>query len=356
MMPTPLHGSYVPEDVTFLLRLTQMDSTEVEEKERLIQSGKKHYSQMISVEKPPSPEHQTLFEHALAEGALRLATEVQTLALALKQRRPNRPIVLVSFVRAGIPLGVLLVRALRDLGIDSTHYGISIIRDKGIDIAALNTIRAQHDFDDLVYVDGWVGKGAIHSELERSLQHFYPHTPIPFVVLADPTGKAWLAASGEDWLIPFSILGATVSGLISRSILSTDGDWHQCLYYQHLEPYDRTQYLIETVDAVRKTLGTNLTLHWPDTLRADLHTQSQNTLRFIQTQYTITNLNRIKTGIAEATRAVLRRVPERILVQTPDDPHLQILKHLAKNYTIPFEVLGQDIAPYRAITIIKKAI
>lgn len=356
MIPTPLHGSYRPEDVTFLLRLTQMASTEVQEKERLIQSGQKHYSQMISVESAPSPEHQALFEQALDQGALRLATEVQVLALALKQRRPNRPIVLVSFVRAGIPLGVLLLRALRDLGVESAHYGISIIRDKGIDLAALNWIKARHDIHDLVYVDGWVGKGAIHTELERSLRPFYAEQAIPFVVLADPTGKAWLAASGEDWLIPFSVLGATVSGLISRSILSEDGGWHQCMYYEHLAPYDVSQYLIETIDSLRKTLTETPQLTWSDTLRAELNTQSQHTLQWIQARYAISNLNRIKTGIAEATRAVMRRVPERILVQNPNDPHLQVLKHLAKHYNISFEVLGQEIAPYRAITIIKKAV
>lgn len=358
--PTPLYGSYLPEDVTFLLRLTQLASTQVEEKERLIQSGQKHYSQMISVESAPSPTHQMLYEQALEQGALRLATEVQMLALELKKRRPNRPIILVSFVRAGVPLGVLLVRALRDLGVESTHYSISIIRDKGIDFAALNWIKARHDFKDIVYVDGWVGKGAIHTELQHSLGQFYPNQPIPFVVLADPTGRAWLAASGEDWLIPFSVLGATVSGLISRSILLEDGGWHGCIYYEHLQPYDESRMLIETIDHLRQALALNsvpsLTLNWSNELRAELQTQSQTTLAFIKEQYAITNPNRIKTGIAEATRAVMRRVPERILVQNPQDNQLQVLRHLATQYNIEFEVLGEGIAPYRAITIIKKAI
>ena len=356
MIAAPLHGSYQPDDVTFLLRLTHMASTEVQEKERLIQSGQKHYSQMISVESAPTPEHQALFEQALAQGAVRLATEVQSLALALQQRRPYRPIVLVSFVRAGVPLGVLLVRALRDLGVESTHYGISIIRDKGIDVAALNEIKARHDFNDLVYVDGWVGKGAIHTELERSLGQFYPDRPIPFVVLADPTGKAWLAASGEDWLIPFSVLGATVSGLISRSILSEDGGWHQCMYYQHLQAFDCSQSLVEQIDGIRKNLQSIPTLNWSDALRFTLQQRSQTTLQSLVAKYSITNVNRIKTGIAEATRAVMRRVPERILVQDPHDPNLQVLKHLAQRYAISFEILGEQIAPYRAITIIKKAV
>ncbi|MER8575636.1 cysteine protease StiP domain-containing protein [Mesorhizobium sp. M1409] len=42
------------------------------------------------------------------------------------------------------------------------------------------------------------------------------------MVLSDPCGRAWLAASAEDWLIPSGILGSTVFGLISRSILNED--------------------------------------------------------------------------------------------------------------------------------------
>jgi hypothetical protein len=272
--PTTLHGSYVASDVTFLLRLTKLESTDLAEKERLIQSGQRHYSQMLSIESPPSNEHQTLYQQALNTGLERLATEVQMLALALKAKRPQRPIVLVSFVRAGIPLAIILRRALLDLGVECVHYGVSIIRDKGIDTAALNWIETQHNFEDIVFVDGWVGKGAIFTQLQASLGQRYTDE-IPFVVLADPTGKAWLSASGDDWLIPSGVLGATVSGLISRSVLPDDGGWHYCMLYEHLREYDQSQAFIETVDAHRKTLKTVPLLNWTPTLRAQLQAQSQ---------------------------------------------------------------------------------
>ena len=50
-------GSYQPDDVTFLLREMNIDPTETAEKERLIQSGEKHYSEMVSMERAPSPAH-----------------------------------------------------------------------------------------------------------------------------------------------------------------------------------------------------------------------------------------------------------------------------------------------------------
>lgn len=352
--PHSFHGSYSARDVTFLLRQIVMETTPVEEKERLIQSGQRHYSEMLTLESPPSDAHQTLFQQALAEGLERLAREVQSLALALRQRRPNRPIVLASFVRAGVPLSVLLVRALRELGVESEHYGISIVRDKGIDQAAVAWIEQRHAFADIVWVDGWVGKGAIHGELQRSLGNRYPDSEIPLVVLADPTGRAWLAASGEDWLIPFGILGSTVSGLVSRSILREDDGWHACVNYTHLAEHDVSQWFVETVDACRRHQQGVIAADWADAMRHPLLIQSQATIAQLRNTYAITNLNRLKPGIAEATRAVMRRVPEHILVQRLDDPNIRLLRHLAESREIPLQAVGETLAPYRAITIIKK--
>jgi len=350
------HGSYPADDVTFLLRLIDMTVTPTEEKERLIQSGQRHYSEMISAELAPSAKHQQLFEHALADGLQRLATEVQALTLALQQRRPNQPIVLVSFVRAGVPLGVLLLRALRDLGVESAHYGVSIIRDKGVDQAALDWIEQRHSFEHIVWVDGWIGKGAIHSQLQTSLGERYPNAEVPLVVLADPTGKAWLSASGEDWLIPFGILGSTVSGLVSRSILKEDGGWHACVSYQSLAKYDVSNLFITAADACRRQQQGVTAATWSDDLRRTLVAVSQNTLTRLVDTYAITNINRLKPGIAEATRAVMRRVPEHILVQRLDDPNIRLLRYLAKSQDIALKAVGDELAPYRAVTIIKKAV
>lgn len=350
------HGSYPADDVTFLLRPIEMANTPIKEKEYLIQSGQRHYSEMISTESAPSVEHQQLFEQALADGLQRLAGEVQALALTLHQRRLNRPIVLVSFVRAGVPLGVLLLRALRDLGAECVHYGVSIIRDKGIDQAALNCIEERHSFENIVWVDGWIGKGAIHSQLQLSLGARYFNTEIPLAVLADPTGKAWLSASGDDWLIPFGILGSTISGLVSRSILIEDGGWHGCINYQSLLKHDISNLFIDIVDSCRRQQRDIKAVIWPDDLRQKLLFMSQNTLARLVDEYDITNINRLKPGIAEATRAVMRRIPECILVQRLDDSNIRLLRHFAKSQDIVLHVVGDKLAPYSAVTIIKKTV
>ena len=82
--------------------------------------------------------------------------------LAERSRAP----VLVSLARAGTPVGVLMRRWARHRhGLDLPHYAVSIVRGRGIDANALRWLAAHHDPADVVFVDGWTGKGAITREL-----------------------------------------------------------------------------------------------------------------------------------------------------------------------------------------------
>lgn len=65
------------------------------------------------------------------------------------------------------------------------------------------------------------------------------------------------------------------------------------------------------------------------------------------------SINRIKPGIAEATRAVLRRVPDHVFVRQMDDPDVSLLVGLAKK-GIQVTEAGDTLGQYRAVTIIKK--
>jgi hypothetical protein len=348
-------GSYVTGDVQFLLRAVELDPTDVEEKERLIQSKQKHYSEMISLESAPGDVHKALYERALEQNGTRMAMDVQSLALALREECTGPSIVLVSFVRAGLPLGVLLRRALLDMGRDAHHYGISIVRDRGIDKVALEAIIQAHGAENIVFVDGWTGKGAISGEIQRSLDGDtrFPQDP-RLVVLADPCGRAWLSASAEDWVIPSGILGATVSGLVSRSIWPTDGGLHGCVVYDHLREHDVTREFIEQIEAKRKALGTvPQASPWTDTQRCELQGAATHVVNSLATRFGITNLNRVKPGIAEATRAVLRRVPDHVLVRSRSDSDVQLLMHLTEGAGVTVEEVGAALGPYRAVTIIR---
>lgn len=358
----PFSGSYQPEDVQFLLRPIEMAYTPVAEKEQLIQSGQCHYSDMLSQEPAPSYKHKELFDQALEDEGFRLARESVALAKALHSliTLPNNtPIVLVSLVRAGVPLGVILQQTLREMGVESYHYGISIIRDRGIDTAALDYIEAKHGTEGIVFVDGWTGKGAITDELSANLtgRAGYPEQP-RLVVLADPGGCAWLSASSDDWLIPFGILGAPVSGLVSRSIWSNDG-LHGCVRCDHLIADDCSQGFVDVIRGHRIHIDIESVM--PALLteqqgRDNPRAESRAVIQQISTEYGVPNVNRIKPGIAEATRAVLRRVPDHVLVRSLSDPDVELLVHLAQGAKVSITEVGDSITPYRAITIIKKVL
>lgn len=366
-------GSYLPTDVTLLLDIVSADSVNdisPTQKEALIQSGQRHYSDMLTLEKPPSARHEALYNQALRAGKQRMANDVTSLAFSLHQLfharvSASQPLILVSLVRAGLPIGVLLQKALSDASasyaLASQHYGVSIIRDRGLDPVALQYILQQHPHSPIVFVDGWTGKGAIYGELQRSLaqitdkqqqaQLFHQgEGVIPLVTLADPAGVAWLSASDDDWLMPASLLNSTVSGLISRTLYREPSDGlHQAVYYDTLQPWDRSGEFIQTIDALRQQTPSPMPL--TGKLLPTFATQS--VIDDLAARFAISNRNRIKPTIAEATRAILRRDPECVLVnEMADGQDTALLRHLCEEKNIQL-IADASIAPYQAVTIIK---
>lgn len=347
-------GSYAPEDVTFLLNPVQLDPVDIATKERLIQSGERHYSEMLSAETPPGPEYLRLFDEAFERNGARLAQDLVDLAGALAERAEGRPeVVLVSLVRAGTPIGILLRRALVRMGVKTTHYSISIIRDRGIDRAALAHIAARHDPRDAVFVDGWTGKGTITAELHATLADDPLGFPPFLAVVADPAGCADLAASDEDYLIPSGLLNSIVSGLISRSILNDDvvesGDFHACVYYEDLAPHDRSRAFVDRLDAMMAPLAPRLIAPGDRATRAAAcGTMVADLMRDLG----LKDRNRIKPGVAEATRALLRRLPDRLLIRDPMDPDVAHLVHLAGERGVAIDPLSGDHG-YRAVAVIR---
>ena len=366
-------GSYLPSEVTLLLDIVSADSVNdisPTQKEALIQSGQRHYSDMLTLEKPPSATHEALYNQALAAGKQRMANDVTSLAFSLHQLfhacvSASQPLILVSLVRAGLPIGVLLQKALSDASasyaLASQHYGVSIIRDRGLDPVALQYILQQHPHSPIVFVDGWTGKGAIYGELQRSLaqitdkrqqaQLFHQGDGvIPLVTLADPAGVAWLSASDDDWLMPASLLNSTVSGLISRTLYREPSDGlHQAVYYDKLQPWDRSGEFIQTIDALRQQTP----LPTPLTGKLLPIFATQSVIDDLAARFAISNRNRIKPTIAEATRAILRRDPECVLVnEMADGQDTALLRHLCEEKNIQL-IADTSIAPYQAVTIIK---
>ena len=349
-------GSYDPQDVTFLLTRIALVPTPVAEKERMLQSGERHYSEMIGVEAPPDAAYLELYEAALDRNGRRLAQDVAVLARALAGSHPGG-VTLLSLARAGTPIGVLLRRALAHLGVPVAHYAISIIRGRGIDERALDHVRRNHAPSTWVFVDGWTGKGAISAELRASVGAYAERCgePIPstLAVVADLAGTADLAASNDDYLIPSSILNAVVSGLVSRTILPkdhrADQAFHRCVSYEALAPYDLSRCFVDQLTpAVFVALGPA----GPPTTGAGARERAEVFLHGVMRRWGVTDPNRVKPGIGEATRALLRRVPDRLVLGDPGASDVRHLELLAARSGV--EVETDSEMPYRACALIRQ--
>jgi Phosphoribosyl transferase (PRTase)/PELOTA RNA binding domain len=358
----PFSGSYLPEDVQILLKPIAIETTPLQAKERLIQQGQKHYSEMLTKESLPSSSYLALFFDSLRHNKQRMAYDLLYLAAKIHQQKPNIPLVLCSLARAGTPIGVLLKRILQQyFHRECQHYSLSIIRDRGIDNNALRYILERHSQPSSVtFIDGWTGKGVINTELQNSIRAFnhHHHTAInsDLYVLNDIAGVAATTVSYEDYLIPSSLLNATISGLISRSILNKAfiqaDDFHGCYYYTEFQNHDLSRWFIEDMMfqvALLKTQKRDIeSLILPQKQRILM--QAQTFIDTLKHTYLIQDVNLIKCGIGEATRVLLRRIPDVLLLKDLHAPQTRHLVLLATEKNIP--ICHIPTMPYQATAII----
>ncbi|MFD8661090.1 phosphoribosyltransferase [Streptomyces globisporus] len=367
VLPEPLRGpdfsSYAPEDVGWLLQ--DLSDTELEapteEREEAIQSGGAHYAESLPVEYQPSAEYQALFSAALETSAARIARAVGTVTETVLAERGPRP-VLVSLARAGTPVGVLMRRwAQHRHGLDLPHYAISIVRGRGIDATALRWLAAHHDPADVVFVDGWTGKGAITRELAAAIEEFEASGgPAGFdpeiAVLADPGGCVRTYGTREDFLIPSACLNSTVSGLISRTVLRADlvgpNDFHGGKFYRELAGADVSARFLDTIAARFDEVAGQVEDEAKELLAADRAPTWEGwaAVERISEEYGIHDVNLVKPGVGETTRVLLRRVPWKILAKRGAGADLTHIRLLAEQRGVPVEEV--DDLPYSCVGLI----
>ncbi|MBF0103333.1 MAG: cysteine protease StiP family protein [Desulfobacterales bacterium] len=361
-------GSYSPDDVIFLLKPIDINPTDIVEKERRIQSGQYHYSEMISQEYQVSDKYLKVFYDSVNRNKQLMALHLIQLSQLISQDISG-PITIVSLARAGTPVGVLLKRILSTYFHKTvTHYSISIIRDRGIDANALLYIlhQAHHAPESIIFVDGWTGKGVIAQELKKAIMEFNAlynmHLSNRLYVLSDLCGCADISASCLDYLIPSSILNATISGLVSRSILNSQyieaNDFHGCVYYWQLKEADLSNWfidaIIDEIQRINETTAINsiTAQSISEDQKKALQEKSKQFIQDAMKTYGVNHIHYIKPGIGEATRVLLRRVPDQLIIQDNQIEDVQHLIVLAKEKHIP--IITDTALPYRAAALIQQ--
>ena len=346
-----MRSSYSDEDVILLLKdITGLVKPQpTEEREKLIQSGK-HYSEMLPIEYVPTDKYMKVYYDALENYSKPVANAVGVLADKIISNK-GKDVVLVSLARAGIPIGILIKRYIKyKYDIDVPHYSISIIRGRGIDDNAMQYLLDKYKPEQLLFVDGWIGKGAILNELKKDIA-VYEGVSDDIAVLADPANVTELCGTHDDILIPSSCLNSTVSGLISRTFLRSDiigkNDFHGAVYHEELIDSDLSYAFIE---AIEKAFCLESI---PDN-KSTIEGQGIDEVRAIGENFGIDDINLIKPGIGEATRVLLRRVPWKILIDEryKGEPQLGHLVRLAEEKNVPIEYY--PLTHYKCCGIIKK--
>lgn len=359
--PSPtFSGSYDAADVQFLLRPLELTPTAVEERERHIQSGSRHYSEMIGPEDAPTRSRVRLFRECMEMNAARFAQDLVTLAAMLRQSvSAEGELTLVSIARAGTPVGVVLQRLISKTpgwAQRVRHYSISAIRDRGIDWHALRTILSHHPAESIRFLDGWTGKGTIANELAQSLQgrdEFRGIDPALWVPL-DISAAAGYAANTEDYLLPSSLLGGTISGLVSRSVLPKSdigtAQYHGCVQLQHLRRYDLSRWFVAQMEKLAAGCAPKIPPAQESQKAAERFQRSQAFVDELAHEFRLPDRHRVKIGIGETVRVALRRMPERILLRDSDSADGAFIRRLADFRAIPVEHRCE--MPHAAVGII----
>lgn len=343
--------SYSEKDVILLLKdiTGQVQPQPTAERERLIQSGK-HYCEMLPIEYVPTEKYMQVYEEALKNYAKPTALAVGKLADKIIAKKGEN-VVLVSLARAGIPIGVLLKRYIaKKYRLDVPHYSISIIRGRGIDQNAMKFLLDRYKAEDLLFVDGWIGKGAILNELKKDISEF-EGVSSDIAVLADPANVTELCGTHDDILIPSSCLNCTVSGLVSRTFLRDDiigkDDFHGAVYYGELADSDLSY---EFINAIESQFEENSEMD--DNIK--IEGKGIDEVRKIAEHFGIDDINLVKPGIGETTRVLLRRVPWKVLIdeQYGGSNDLSHIVRLAEEKNVPIEYY--PLTHYKTCGIIKK--
>jgi hypothetical protein len=335
-------SAFLPEDVTLLLTdITGLiEPKPTEERERLIQRGV-HYSEMLPLEYKPSELYLREYYHTLDAFSQDTANSVIAVAEKIYAAKGDS-VVLVSLARAGTPIGVLVKRYLkRYYGIDAPHYTISIVRGRGIDMVAMRYILEHHFGDTIQFIDGWTGKGAILRELSIAVEGMLgkQNDRKLLAVLADPANVTDICGTHEDIPIASSFLNSTVCGLMSRTVIRPGigiDEMHGVAIYNELKNEDRTY---EFIDCIERCIEVNEKSGYAE-------------VNEIAKEFNVTDINFIKPGIGEATRVLLRRIPDMVLISDTAEPrYVAHLIQLAQEKNVP--VTTYPLKRYNACGIIK---
>tara|TARA_Y100000310_G_C20701033_1_gene829914 strand:+ start:6778 stop:7773 length:996 start_codon:yes stop_codon:yes gene_type:complete len=246
------------------------------------------------------------------------------------QNQINTQYVLVSLPRGGTHAGIGIKYVLKqNFGQDVSHYSISMLKGVGIDAYALDYVIQKHQNPFIVFVDGWVGKGELAHELRRAIADYEKSKQTSLqhlcAVISDPYETANISGTHAELFMPESLMGATISGLVSRSGNLHDLSYHFTREYTEWQAQDFTNWYIQRVkDAIDK--NPLYVFHTPlDFEQVTSYIHSHHGLESKDAYF----------GAAEVHRSIVRKHPSKIILRDKNHPLASPLLISAAQKNIP---------------------
>lgn len=337
-----MKSSYNENDVKILIKdLTgKIEPVSLEERKRRVDNGEFSRSIMIK-EYPISEEYEKICVGYLEDYAKQTADAVAKVSEQIYNEKKDK-LVLVSIIRAGIPIGILIKRYLKNkYNVNIPHYAISLV--KGLDDNAMKYILERHDANGIQFIDGWTGKGSVTRELVESAKN-YPGVDASLAVLSDSINITKYCGVRKDIFIPSAPFNATATGLVSISILKNEligkNDFHGAIYLKDLESHDHS---LEFLNAVEKHFDYTTTDERIDVVEVNEIDEISKNLNI--------DKSLLNPSINEAARAILRRNLNKLLVCDIDDFDVKVIVELAKLKGVKVE--KYPLKYYKAVSVAK---
>lgn len=352
-MYSRVKGTYEDGDCIFLLQdMKRLISpvTQTQKKE-LMRSGKKSY-EMIPYEYKVDPVSESTFLRLVEENCIDTAKYIGILAESIYEVK-GADVVLVSLARGGIPVGVLCRRYLKKMyNIDVPHYAISLIRNEGIDTAALCYIEERYPNGKIQFIDGWTGMGFISSQLEKYVTKYNFHygrcVDSSLGVLVDSSRICRFCGTREDVVFPCCCLNATVCGMISsiyydKTVVEREL-FHGAIQWGNEIGMDYSAFFVDRVSA-------RFIKQKPCFVPFEENYASR-CLALLKSDFNMTNSKNIKFGIGESTRAIIRYELKALLIKNALNTNLQFILELAVKRNI--KVIHYEKTDYECIALISE--
>lgn len=256
-------------------------------------------------------------------------------------------IVLVSTVRAGVPIGILMRRwyaFAHWLPVD--HYAIGLQREGGVDPVALRWLAHHHKPARIQFVDAWTGKGGVVQEIRSSIAS--PGIPDGFdpslAVLADPGRCSDIFGTRHDVLIPSACLNSLGTGLVSSPVPRHPrvgpGDFYGARFLREHSGMDVSGRFLDAVSAAFPAVAPAVAAGWKDVARAGRArgVAGPKAAEEMARRYSRDHENsRVRPGIGETMRALLGHEPVRVLVNPAAETELELVIMLAEQRGLPID-------------------